>query len=80
MKEFHKTLRQYRVVPTIISALFCWLMIDMWGFFEREHDHLSQAASTGFIALALAVVGVLKFSLESFAKQVEKDDDHVKFD
>lgn len=80
MKDLHKTIRQYRVVPTIISALFCWLMIDMWQFFKTDHSDLSQAASTGFIALALAVVGVLKFSLDSFSKPVHKDDDHVRFD
>lgn len=80
MKNLHKTIRQYRVIPTLISGLFCWLMIDMWQFFKLEHGDLSQAASTGFIALALAVVGVLKFSLDSFSKPVQKDEDNVSFD
>lgn len=74
MKHLHKTLRQFRVLPIAITSLFCWLMADMWEFFKEDHSQLSEAASAGFISLALAVVGVLKFALDSFQKSIEEDD------
>ena len=76
MKDFHITIRKYRVTPILISALFCWLMVDMWEFFRSDHNDLSEAASAGFISLSLAVVGVLKFALESFSKPIERDQDN----
>ena len=70
----HIVIRQYRVVPLIITLFFMWLTVDIVEFLKLHYDDIDNAVAGVFGSVVLLAGGSVKWSLEQMTKKQEKDD------
>lgn len=75
MKQpLHIVLRQYRLAALAITFFVMVLLWDMWEWFKISAETMSVAAAGAYSSMSLAIIGIVKFSLDNFTKKTEKDD------
>lgn len=73
-QPLHLTLRLYRIPAMVITLFAMYLANDMWEWFKVHSGDLNDWSNASFMSLSGAVMMLLKWSLENFAKRQERDD------
>jgi len=76
LDKVHNFIIKFRVVANVLLLCMLYLMFDMWDFYQTNFKDLNTLAeSSAFGAAWLAVIGVIKLSLEHILKKNEKDEE-----
>lgn len=73
MIELHKLLIKFRIIHVAVTCFFLWLGWDAWSWYKNNHSLLSEAGTAGFGVIFIAIIGALKYILETVNKNREHD-------
>lgn len=78
MKKYFKWLNPdsfNNIVAAALIIFFALFLIDMWNWFEINHEKLTTQSAGVFGSVVLLVGGALKFALENIITNMDDDND-----
>lgn len=69
------TLTSLRIVSTALIVFVCYLLMQMWGFYQEQHTTLLIASGGAFATAWIALIGILGKCLNHLLEKNYKDDE-----
>ena len=73
LQDFHLTIKRYRMVYIGLILFVCFLTWDMWAWYKDNAKMIEYASAGAFSAAFIAMIGLVKYSLEGLHKDSGHD-------
>jgi len=67
-------LTKLRVVSTALILFVCYILMQMWGFYQEHHQTLVMASGGAFSLAWMALIGILGKCLNHLLEKNYKDE------